>query len=92
MHVPGQLFASSHFPRISVDPRSGDMLFEPIQLRYEPLNLFLGIFKFLRAFASIVCDSCQPDKYLVMLDDRIDTPEGGLEGRKPISGLFCNIE
>ena len=33
-----------------------------------------------------------PDQYLVMLDERIHPTEGGLEGREPISGLFCNIE
>ena len=92
MHRPYQFFASSHLPRISVDPRSGDMLFESIQMRYELLNLLLGIFKFLREFVSIAYGSHKPDKYLVMLNDRIDTPEGGLEGRKPISGLFCDIE
>ena len=68
------------------------MLFESIQLQYELLNLLLGIFKFLREFVSIACDSHKPDKYLVMLDDRIDAPKSGLEGRKPISGLFCDIE
>ena len=31
-------------------------------------------------------------QYLVMLDERIHTPKGGLEGAKPIGGLFRNIE
>ena len=37
-------------------------------------------------------DSCLLAQYLVMLDECIHTTEGGLEGGKPIGGLFRNIE
>ena len=37
-------------------------------------------------------DSHQLDEYLVMLDERIHSTEGRLEGREPIGGLFRDIE
>jgi len=41
---------------------------------------------------SVVYDSHQLEKYLVMLGKRAHSTEGGLEGREPIGGLLCNIE
>ena len=41
---------------------------------------------------SVVRDGHKLDQYLVMLDERIHSTEGGLQGREPISRLFCNVE
>ena len=92
MSVPGQFFTSFRLPRVSVDTRRGNILFEPVQLRFEGFDLFLEIVEFLRAFVSDVCDGHQLHRYLIMLDERAHTTEGGFQGREPISGLFCNIE
>jgi len=41
---------------------------------------------------SVVCDGHRLDKYLVVLDERVHSTEGGLEGREPIGRLFCDVE
>ena len=41
---------------------------------------------------SDVCNDHQLDRYLVMFDESAHSTEGRLERRKPISGLFCNVE
>jgi len=90
--IPDQFFASFRLPRISVDSCRGDVLFKPIQLGFEVFDLLLEIFELLRASVSVVRDGHQLDQYLVMLDERAHTTEGGLEGREPIGGLFRNVE
>ena len=39
-----------------------------------------------------LCTSLLIAQYLVMLDERTHTAEGGLEGARPIGGLFRNVE
>jgi len=39
-----------------------------------------------------VCDGYKLDQYLVMLDERVHSTEGRLEGREPIGGLFRDVE
>jgi len=90
--VPGQFFASFRLSGVSVDSCCGDALFEPVQPGFEVCYLLLEIFELLRASVSAVCDGYQLDQYLVMLDERAHSTEGGLEGREPIGGLFRNIE
>jgi len=41
---------------------------------------------------SVLQDIHPVDQYLVMLDERIYSTEGGFEGREPIGGLFRDIE
>ena len=84
MSVPGQLLASFRLSRISIDSCRGNILFEPVQLGFKALYFLLEIFEFLRASVSAVCNDDQLDRYLVMLDERAHSTEGGLEGRKPI--------
>jgi len=56
MRVPGQPASSFRFLRVAVDRRRGDALFEPIQLGYEILDLFLDILEMLRVIVSVVWD------------------------------------
>lgn len=42
-------------------------------------------------FTTVVHDDQSFDRYLVMLDERSHATQGGLERRKPIGGLFCNV-
>ena len=37
-------------------------------------------------------DGHPPDRYLVMLEERVHPTPGGLEGREPISAFERNIE
>jgi hypothetical protein len=90
--APGQFFPSFRLPGVPVDGRRGNVLFEPVQLGFEVSYLLLQIFELLRVSVSVVCDGHQLDQYLIMLDERVHSTEGGLEGREPIGGLFCNIE
>ena len=78
MSVPGQFFTSFRLPRIFVDGRRDNILFEPIQLRFEVFYLLLEIFELLRAPMSVVCDGHRFDQYLVVLDERVHSTEGGL--------------
>ena len=41
---------------------------------------------------SVVRDDHQLGQYLVMVDERGDSTESGLQWREPIGGLFRNIE
>jgi len=91
-NVPGQLFASFRLPGVSVDTGCSNALFESVQLGSELSDLLLEIFEFLRTSVSVVCSGGQLDRYLVMLDERVHSTEGGFEGREPIGGLFRNIE
>ena len=93
--LPGQFSASFRLPGVSVDTVCGDVLSESVQLGFEVSDLLLEISKFLRASMSlsVVCGGDQLDwQYLVMLDERAHSTEGGLEGREPIGGLIRNIE
>ena len=90
--VPDQFFASFCLSGVSVNGCRGDALFEPVQLGFEVGYLLLEIFELLRAPVSVVCDGYKLDQYLVVLDERIHSTEGRLEGREPIGGLFRNIE
>ena len=65
-------------PRVSVDSCRSNVLFEPVQLGFEVLNLLLEIFELLQASVSVVRDGHQLDQYLVMLDERAHSTEGGL--------------
>ena len=90
--IPDQFFPSSRFPRVPVDSCRGDIPFKSVQLGFEVFDLLLDIFELLRASVSVIRDGHQLDQYLVMLDQRADSTEGGLEGREPIGALFGNIE
>ena len=90
--VPGQSLAPFRLPRVSVDTGRGNVLFESVQMGSEFSNLLLDIFEFLRTSVSVACGGDHLDKYLVMLDEGAHSPEGGLEGREPIGGLFRNIK
>ena len=76
--VPGQFFASLRLPRVPVDSCRGNVLFEPIQLRFEVFDLLLEILELLRASVSTVCNNYQLDQYLAMLDERAHSTEGSL--------------
>ena len=78
MSAPGQLLASFRLSRISIDGCRGNILFKPVQLGFEALYLLLDISEFLRATVSAPCNSDQLDLYLVMLDERTHSTEGGL--------------
>ena len=41
---------------------------------------------------SVVRDGYKLGQYLVMLDERAHSTEGGLEGREPVGGFFGDIE
>ena len=58
----------------------------------KTLDPLPDVFGFLSPSISAVYDSCPLAQYLVMLDECIHTAEGGLEGGKPIGGLFRNIK
>ena len=76
--IPGQFFASFRLPKVSVDSCRGNVSFEPVQLGFEVFDLLLDIFELLRASVSVVRDGYQLDQYLVMVDERADSTEGGL--------------
>ena len=76
--VPGQFFASFRLPRVSADSCRGNVLFEPVQLGFEVFNLLFEIFELLQASVSVLRDGHQLDQYLVMLDERAHSTEGGL--------------
>ena len=90
--VPGKFFASLRLPRISVDSRRGYALFKPVQLGSKVFDFLLKILVLLRASVSVVRDGHQLDQYLIMLDERAHSTEGGLEWREPIGGLFRKIK
>ena len=90
--APGQLFASPGLLGISIDGCCGDILSESIQLGLKSLNLDLDVFGLLPSCVLVVQESGPLDRYLVMLDKCIHSAKGRLEGREPVSGLFCNIE
>ena len=91
IRVPGQPSPPVCLLGISIDRLRGDVSFEPIQLGYKILDLFLDIFGMLGPHVSVVYDSQSLDRYLVMSDERSHTAQGGLEWREPIGGLFRNI-
>ena len=78
MTVPRQFFVSFSLPRVSVDSCRGNVLFEPVQLGFEVLYLLFDIFELLRGSVSVVCDGHKLDQYLVMVDERAHSTEGGL--------------
>ena len=92
MSIPSQFFASPGLLKVSIDGCRSDVLFEPVQLGFEILNLPLDIFEFLRPPVSVAHDSSSLDQYFIMLDERFHPAEGGLEGREEISGLLHYVE
>jgi len=90
--VPFQSSTSVCLLGVPIDRHRRDDLFEPIQLRYELIDLLLDIFGMLGTSVSTVHDKRPLDAYLIMLDDRAHTAQGGLEGGEPIGGLFRNID
>ena len=90
--VPGQLCPSLRLLRIFINRCRTNVLFEPVKLGSKTFNLVLDVFKFLGPSMSVVRSSHPLDRYLVMLDERVHSAEGGLEGREPIGRLFRNIE
>ena len=92
MSVPGQLCPPLCLLRVSINRCCGDGLFEPVELGFKTFDPFLDVLEFLSPSASAMYDGRLLAQYLVMLDECIHTTESGLEGGKPIGGLFCNIE
>ena len=90
--VPGQLCPSPRLLRIFINRCRTNVLFEPAKLGSKTFDLLLDVFKFLRPSMSVVRGDHPLDRYLVMLDERVHSAEGGLEGREPIGRLFRNIE
>jgi hypothetical protein len=90
-HVPGQLPTSILLLGVSVSGCGRDILFEPVQLRYEFFYVLLEIFKFLRTRVSVARDGRRLGQYLIVFDERVHHSESRLEGRKPIR-LFRNVE
>ena len=76
--VPRQFSAPFRLPRVSVDSCRGNILFESVQLRFEVFYLFFEIFELLRASMSVMRDGHKLDQYLIMLDERAHSTEGGL--------------
>ena len=76
--IPGQFFASFRLPRVPVDSCRGNTLFKPVQLGSKVFDLLLEILVLLRGSVSVVRDSHQLDQYLVMVDERAHSTEGGL--------------
>ena len=76
--IPGQFFPSFRLPKVSVGSCRGNVSFEPVQLGFEVFDLLLDILELLRASVSVVRGGHQFDQYLVMLDERADSTEGGL--------------
>ena len=89
--VPGQLGPSLRLLRIFINRCRTDVLFEPVKLGSKTFDLLLDVFKFLGPPMSAVWRGHPLDRYLVMLDERVHSAEGGLEGREPIGRLFRNI-
>jgi len=54
MHVPDQPTSPFRFLVVSVDRRHDEALFEPVQLGYKILDLFLDVFEILRVLVSAV--------------------------------------
>ena len=52
--VLGQTVPSNGLLKIAIDRRSGDVLLEPVQLRYWFLNLLLDIFELLQITSSVL--------------------------------------
>ena len=77
---------------VSINRCRGDGLFEPVELGLETFDPLLDVFEFLSPLISALDDTHLLDQYLVVFYERIHTTEGGLEGGKPIGGLFRNIE
>ena len=92
VRIPGQLRPSIRLFRVSMDRCCGDGLFESVKLGSKTLDPLLDVFGFLSPSGSAMHDSRPLVQYLVMLDECTDTAEGGLEGGKPIGGLFRNIK
>jgi len=61
-------------------------------MRDEILNVLLDVLRLLKPCVLVVRGSNPLDRYLIMLDERIHSAEGGLEGREPVGGLLRNIE
>ena len=91
VHVPGQPFTSICLLGVPIDRCRGDVLFEPIQLGYQILDLLLDVFRMLQESVSVEGDSRSLNRYLVVFDKCGYAAEGGLEGREPIGGLFRDI-
>ena len=90
--VPGQLRPSLSLLRVSINRCCGDGLFESVELGFKTFNPLFDVFEFLPPSVSAVHDSRVLAQYLVVLDECTHTAQGGLEGAKPIGGLFRNIE
>ena len=76
--IPDQFFPPFRLSRVPVDSCRGDVPFKPVQLGFEVFDLLLDIFELLRASVSVVRDSHEFDQYLVMVDERAHSTEGGL--------------
>jgi len=76
--VPGQFFPSFRLPMVPVDSCRGNAFLEPVQPGFEVFYLLFEIFELLQASVSVLCDGHQLDQYLVMLDERTHSTEGGL--------------
>ena len=76
--VPGQFFASFRLPGVPVDSCRGNAPFKSVQLGSKVFDLLLEILVLLRVSVSVVRDGHQLDQYLVMLDERAHSIEGGL--------------
>ena len=76
--IPDQFFPSFRLLRVSVDSCCGNVLFEPVQLGFEVFDLLLEILVLLRGSVSVVRDGHELDQYLVMVDERAHSTEGGL--------------
>ena len=92
MSVPGQLCPPLCLLRVSINRCCGDGLFEPVELGFETFDPLFDVFEFLPPSPSVVYDSRLLAQYLVVLDECVHTAEGGLEGGKPIGGLFRDIK
>ena len=75
-----------------MDRCCGDGVFEPVKLGSKTLDPLLDVFEFLSSSGSAMHHSRLLAQYLVMLDECTDASKGGLEGWKPIGGLFRDIE
>ena len=92
VRVPGQPAAPIRLLGVSIDRGGGDVLFEPIQLGYEILDLLLDVFRMLGTSMSVARDSHPLGQYLIMLDKRVHAAQSRFEGWEPIGGLLRNIE
>ena len=92
INVPGQFPPSLRLLRVSINRCRSDNLFEPVELGLKIFDPLLDVFEFLSPPVSALDGTHLLDQYLVVFYESIHTAEGGLEGGKPIGGLFRNIE